>query len=160
MAFVNDPTNKVILRFEDYNGKVATSEYFVDAAETDPAAGGPAALAAGAAAISSALLTATEIRIGATNSSPGSPSDGNYSRGSDKVSIWYGALDGSRPLISIGAPNGTALDADHITVKPTAATVTALLTALQTYGKTAEGAALTGLMLRGYRRRFSNRRYQ
>lgn len=160
MAWVVDPTNKVIVKLSDFNGVESTTEYWVDAGQTDPESGAPAALAAAVQDISASLVTGVEVRIGATQSSPGAPSDGPYSRGSDKILLTLGGSDGSRTKMAIGAPLASTLNPDHKTVKASATNIDALMVALATHGKTAEGANLTGTMPRGIRMRFSNRKQQ
>src|ERR1043165_3809890 len=118
MAWVAAPTNKLRLHFIDYNGKRSTETFHLDPSETDPNAGGAAAIAAAAQGCSDAELSSQEILVEAVNTSPGSPTTGPYARGADKLLLVFNTAGGVPVTIELGAPKETDLADDHINVNP------------------------------------------
>lgn len=151
MAFVAQPTNEVLVHTQDYNGKNSTTQYWVANTETDPATGAPAALANGVQGIIAGAVTSVELKIHAVEASPAVAGTGPYDRVQDKALLEFYAADGSIVRFQMPGPRQTTLKADHYTVDPAAALTAALVTALLTDARTAEGLALTALT-RGYRR--------
>jgi len=145
MALVLEPSNELILHFVDYNGKHATSLYWLDETETDPAVGGALAIANAAQGISNAYLSVVEILRRARESAPGSATAGPYDRFSDKLKFFFVAEDGSPVIIEIGSPKETVLNTDHKTANRSNSAVSGFLTALQDNAVSAEGKAITYL---------------
>ena len=159
MAWVTTPTNGLVLHFEDYNGKRATSSYRIDATEVDPAAGAAAAIADAAQAMSAAELTSQEIIITAVKDDAGMPTDGPYARGADKAMIVFRTTSGRPVNFQIGSPDETILGADHLNVDPSDAAMAALITTFVSKCCDADGDAITGFQ-RGYRRRPPRRKHK
>lgn len=157
MAFVLEPTAEVLIHCQDYNGARSSVRFFVVNTDADPAAGGPAALAAAVQGISADAVTSVETLLHSVDPLPGSPTDGPYSRGADKGLFEFGSTDGSIVKMQIGAPNETHLEPDHLRYSVSDIAVLALETAMKSFGKTAEGAAITHFQT-GYRRRPSRRK--
>lgn len=157
MAFVVEPGVQVLLTFSDASGHKSSMSIYMDNTETDPTAGGPAAVASAAQDISADALTAVECRIRAKQTAIIAPTDGPYPRGADKAQYVFGGADGSPVVLQVGAPNEGTLQSDKINIDPTDAAVIALVAALVGNGKTAEGQAITGLV-RGFRKRNSHRK--
>lgn len=159
MAWVQTPTNRLVLHFVDVSGKHALSEYFVATTETDPAAGGAAAIAAGAQGISNDFLSSQELIVHAVNSAPGTPIDGPYCRGADKAQVILRTTTGVPVTLQIGAPRATVFTSGKIDLDPANADVIALIAAMVAHASDAEGNAIVG-MQRGYRRRPPRRKHQ
>jgi hypothetical protein len=158
MAFTPYATNLLKLHFKDSGGNKATSQYHLDPSETDPSAGGALAIANGAAGLSNDALTSSEIIIGATNDAPGSPTDGPYARGADKLLIALRTTSGQDLIIQIGSPNETVLASDNVHIDPTNASVIAFVTAMKNHACDESGDSVKGLQ-RGYRRRPAHRKH-
>lgn len=159
MAWVTTPTNKFRLHFEDYSGIRSSMTFRLLASETDPAAGGAAAIADAAQGMSAAALTSQEIIIEAVQDTPGTPTDGPYCRGADKVLLVFTSENGVPVNLQIGAPNETILAADHENVDPADTALAALVAALQTYGCDADGGDIK-VLTRGFRRRPPRRKHK
>lgn len=152
MAYTTAPTNLFKMHFKDDVGRPASMQVHVASSETDPAAGGCATIASAAAAISDDALVSQELIITGINGAPGSPSDGPYARGADKILMVFGTADGVPLNLQIGAPNEATLAAGNVYVDPSAGSVAALITALKLHATGPDGEAITAFQ-RGYRRR-------
>lgn len=159
MSWVTDPTNQLLLHFLDDAGKHATMSFNVGSGDTDPGAGGPSAISDAAAAISESALYETEVLIRASNTAPGTPTQGPYARPADKAAFVFSANDGTRPRLEIGGPNEDIVGTDSWTVDPTNAAVIALVAAMNTHATTASGGGITGL-IKAQRRRPPRRKGQ
>lgn len=159
MAWVQTPTNQLVLHFQDYNGKRSTMKFHLDTDETDPSAGGAAAIADAAQSCSDAELSSQEILITAVNDSPASASTGPYARGADKALIVFRSEDGTPVNLEIGAPNEGILDTDHLNVDFSDSAVAALVTLMLAHACDAGGGDLVATQ-RGYRRRPPRRKHQ
>jgi hypothetical protein len=151
MAWIREPSNLCKIAVQDYNGKIATTEYWVPQADDDPAAGGPAAIADAIQDISSGQVITVELLSRATQDAPGVAGTGPYDTVWDKLSLDFNAADGSKVKLQLPGPKATLLQDDHFNVDPTDATVVALVAAMVANAKTAQGAPITGLA-GGYRR--------
>lgn len=151
MAYVAQPTNLCRIGLVDFNGKKATTEYFVAATEVDPGTGAPAALAVGVQGISNSLVNSVEVQIYAINNAPGTAGTGPYDRVQDKLELTYLCADGSEVVIQIPGPKQSVLQANNFDVDPADPLIAALTAALVANGRSAQGAAIVGLA-RGYRR--------
>lgn len=159
MAWVVDPTNECIITVADFTGKLATTQYWVASGDTDPGAGGPAALAAAVGGITTGAVTNVEVLIHATQSSAVSPGTGAFDRVQDKMKLTLRSASGALPILQIPTLNETILGPDGVKIDPADSLVVALVAALVSYGKTAEGTAIVGLQA-GYRRRPSGLKHQ
>jgi hypothetical protein len=159
MAFTEAPARRFKMHFVDDVGKPASVQVFVATSESDPAGGGCATLAAAAAACSADALVSQELIISGLNDSPGSPTDGPYARGADKLKLWIRASSGQDVSLEIGSPQESVLAAGKVNVDPTNTAITNLIGGLITYGCDASGDSLKALQ-RGYRMRPSRRRHQ
>lgn len=151
MAWVREPTNKVIISVQDMNGKTATTEYFVAQSESDPSSGAPAALGAAVQAISNGAVTQVELLSRAAQSAPGTAGTGPYDRVADKLKLEFSCADGSKLTLQLPGPKQTVLKANNFNVDPTDALIIALVGAMTAGGKNAQGSAVVGLS-NGYRR--------
>lgn len=154
MAWVTEPGVEVKLSATDASGHRATESYWMDSSETDPTSGGPAALAAAVQGISADAITLIECMIRASQSTPGTGTDGPYCRGADKALAVFQSEDGSEVNFEIGAPNETILDTDKIELDPTDTALSEFIDAMIANAVTAEGKAITGFK-RGFRKRNS-----
>lgn len=151
MAYVVQPTNLCKIGLVDFNGKRATTEYFVSASQTDPGAGAPAALAVAVQGISNNLVNSVEVLIHSTNDAPGVAGTGPYDRVQDKLELTYACADGSEVVLQLPGPRQTTLKANNFDVDPTDTLIAALTAALTAGGLSAQGSPIIGLS-RGYRR--------
>jgi hypothetical protein len=151
MAFTLMPSNQLIVHVVDASGKKATSQYYVDSGETNPASGAPAAISAAVQGMSNGLVYQTEILRHAINATPGTPSTGNFARVMDKMSLTFNTAAGDNVTIQIPGPLDTILGPDGVKVDPTDALIVALIAGLQADGVSAGGADITSLQ-RGNRR--------
>lgn len=158
MAFALAPSNRLILHFEDDNGKHSTMDFYVPNTDTDPAGGGPAAISVAAAAISDAALYETELMIIAENASPGSPTTGDYDRPADKAALKFNAADGSFVNMQVGGPKA-AIFSNAWDVNPSGTGMPALIAAMVANAVTQEGEAITSFH-EGHRRRPPRRKGQ
>lgn len=158
MAFDLNPSNVLQLLFRDANGKHASMKMYIDSGETDPSAGGAAAISAAAAALSDSALYETQILIVAEDSSAGPATSGDYDRPSDKALFRFNTADGTIVHQQIGAPLNTvfsnAWDVDALD-----SGVAAYIAAMITNCTTQEGAALIAFD-GGNRRRPPRRKQQ
>lgn len=151
MAYVAQPTNLCRIGLVDFNGKRASTEYFVQASEVDPTSGAPAALALGVQGISNSLVNSVEVQIYAINGAPGTAGTGPYDRVQDKLELTFLCADGSEVVLQIPGPKQAVLQPNNFDVDPTDPLITALVAAMVANGRSAQGAAIVGLA-RGYRR--------
>jgi len=151
MAWELEPMNELLLHFSDYNGARATMNFWLENTETDPGAGGAAAIAAGAQGMSDDALTSVEILRHATWDEEVTPTDGPYARPSNKMNITFRATDGTKTTMQVPGPNETILAADHISIDLADAAVIAFVDYTIENILSSEGAALTGVQ-RGVRR--------
>jgi len=157
MSWVSEGTTQVVFGFIDASGARANMSVYMDAGEVDPLAGGPLALGNALQAISNDFLSITECRVRATQTAPGTPTDGPYARGADKLKLVFRGVDGSPINFQIGSPSELVLDDNKQDVDRANAAIIALEAAMVLYGKTAEGKAVQALQL-GYRHRPSRRK--
>lgn len=150
MAFVNEPSNQVIVHVEDFAGKHAQMNFYVASGETDPSAGAPADIAAAVAGVTTGLVTDVEVLIHAVNTAPGSPRTGPYDRVQDKAKFVFLAADGSQPVMQVPGPLALVFGTDTVNIAPAATLVAAFILAVKNNCVTAEGTAITGLQ-RGFR---------
>ncbi len=158
MAFVTAPTNRFKMHFKDDVGRPASMECHLDAGELDPAGGGAAIIAAATAACSDDALVSQEIIVTGVNDTPGSPTDGPYSRGADKMSLVLSTTDGTGVTIQLGSPNEAGFAPGNVYVNPTATNIAGLITALIANACNADGSAIVAFV-RGYRRRPPRRKH-
>lgn len=151
MAWIAAPTTQLIVQVLDANGKTATTNYFLPATETDPAAGGALAIADAVQDLTSGWVTTAAIRARAVNNAPGVASTGPYDSVDDKLNLEFSCADGSTVVLQLPGPLANTLAADNFHVNPAAVNVAALVAAMVLNGKSASGAAITGLA-GGYRR--------
>jgi len=151
MAWDREPSNQVKIAVQDYNGKIATSDYWVSQSESDPAAGAPAAIADALQDISAGQVISVELLSRATQNAPGVAGTGPYDTVMDKLALEFNCADGSKIKLQLPGPKAALLQADHFNVDSSAALVTALVSAMTTNAVNAQGAAITGLA-GGYRR--------
>lgn len=151
MAYVAQPTNLCRIGLVDFNGKHSSTEYFVQASETDPTTGAPAALALGVQGISNSLVNSVEVQIYAINNAPGTAGTGPYDRVQDKLELTFLCADGSEVVLQLPGPKQTTLLPNNFDVDPNDTLIQALVSAMVTNGRSAQGAAIVGLS-RGYRR--------
>jgi hypothetical protein len=155
MAFVNMPTNKVILHANDRRAKKALMQFHVDAAEVDPASGAPAALATATAAMTDVAIIAVEVAITAVDNAPAAATAGPFDRVADKLRLEFSADDGSRPTLDLPTLEEGLLSSDGINLDMTNPTTVTNLQVLLDNLVTAEGAPLLATT-KGYRRRSPN----
>jgi hypothetical protein len=158
MAYTEAPTNLFKMHFKDDVGRPATMQCHVDGTEDDPAGGGCAIIAAAAQACSNDALASQEIIITATNDAPGSPTDGPYARGADKLLLVLTTSVGTPLFIQVGAPQESVLANGNVYVNPADPNVTAFIAAMVAHGCDADGDGIVALQ-RGYRRRPPRRKH-
>lgn len=151
MAYIQEPSNEVVIHTQDFNGVRSTSQYWVAQAESNPAAGAPLALALGVQAISNNAVTSVEVLIHAKNNTPGVAGTGPYDRVQDKAKLDFDALDGSTVTIQLPGPIQGIFTASNFKVDATDAAIVALVNALIANGRSAEGKPIVAFG-GGYRR--------
>jgi hypothetical protein len=142
MAWVLDPYVKLLLHFIDEAGKHAVMGTWVASSDSDPAAGGPATVAAAAQALSASALYETEVLVTAHWDATPVPTTGPYRRPADKAAYNFTTATSQRVKLELGAPLDTQFVLGNI-VNPGDANVIALAAAMKLHGKNSEGEAIT-----------------
>lgn len=151
MAWNAAPTKKLVLGVIDFTGKIATTEYWVDATEDDPASGGCAELTEAVQGISAGWVQTVSLQATAVNDTPGSPATGPYDNVQTKLDLEFQCADGSTVTLQLPGPLASTLGSDNYHVNPAASNITALVNAMKTNGRSASGSEIIGLA-NGYRR--------
>jgi hypothetical protein len=159
MAWVLAPTNELLLHAVDESGVQATTKYWLANTETDPEAGGAAAISAAVQNMSADAIYLVEILRRAVWDAPVTPTDGPYPRAADQVKLDFVGADGSSTIMSVPAPNETILDSGALFVDPADTALAAFVAYVIANCVSSEGASLIALT-RGYRRRPPRRKHQ
>jgi hypothetical protein len=159
MAWVNDPTNELLLHGVDLSGVEGTTQYWIADTETDPEGGAAAAISDAVQDLSANAIYLVEILRRATWDASVTPTDGPYPRAADQVILEFSAQDASITKMSVPGPNETILDSGTINVDPADSALAAFVTYVLANCVSSEGAALVALK-KGYRRRPSRRKHQ
>lgn len=158
MSWIQTATNLLKLKIKGTGSDRSTTQYNVATSETDPAAGGCAAITDAVRGMVSGAVTSDELIVKAINDSPGDPTAGPYCRGADKIKLCFLSGAGAPVYLNIGSPNEANLQADKIHVNPSATAMAALVTALKTYATDESGAPISAFT-RGYRNRPPRRKH-
>lgn len=155
MAWVNQPTTKVILHAVDRRGAKALMQYHIDGLDLDPAGAAASALTTTTAAMTDVAIVATECSATAVQDSPAAAGSGPFDRVADKLRLEFQADDGSRTTLDLPTLQEALLAADGINLDMTIGATQTNLQVLLDNLITAEGAPLLATT-KGFRRRSPN----